>query len=54
MGRRHHERDRIAIGCIIQSTGGPNGAPVYVIAHAIFAMICYLFVVGRIERLVLK
>jgi ACS family glucarate transporter-like MFS transporter len=44
----------IAIGYIIQSTGSFNGALVYVVAHAFVAMLCYLFVVGRIERLVLK
>jgi MFS transporter, ACS family, glucarate transporter len=44
----------IAIGYIIQSTGSFNGALVYVVAHAFVAMICYLFVVGKIERLVLK
>jgi MFS transporter, ACS family, glucarate transporter len=44
----------IAIGYIIQSSGSFNGALVYVVAHAFVAMICYLFVVGKIERLVLK
>jgi len=44
----------IAIGYIIQSTGSFNGALVYVVAHAFVAMVCYLFVVGKIERLVLK
>ena len=44
----------IAIGYIIQSTGSFNGALVYVVAHACVAMICYLFVVGKIERMVLK
>ncbi len=44
----------IAIGYIIQSTGSFNGALVYVVMHAFVAMICYLFVVGKIERLVLK
>lgn len=44
----------IAIGYIIQSTGSFNGALVYVVAHAFIAMICYLFVVGKIERLQLK
>ena len=44
----------IAIGYIIQSTGSFNGALVYVVMHAFVAMICYLFVVGRIERMVLK
>ena len=44
----------IAIGYIIQSTGSFNGALVYVVIHAFVAMICYLFVVGKIERMVLK
>ena len=44
----------IAIGYIIQSTGSFNGALVYVVTHAFVAMVCYLFVVGKIERLVLK
>lgn len=44
----------IAIGYIINSTGSFNGALVYVVAHAFVAMACYLFVVGRIDRLVLK
>jgi ACS family glucarate transporter-like MFS transporter len=44
----------IAIGYIIEITGSFNGALVYVVAHAFVAMICYLFVVGKIERMVLK
>jgi nitrate/nitrite transporter NarK len=44
----------IAIGYIIQSTGSFNGALVYVVSHAFVAMICYLFVVGKIERMILK
>jgi MFS transporter, ACS family, glucarate transporter len=44
----------IAIGYIIQSTGSFNGALVYVVIHAFVAMVCYLFVVGKIERVVLK
>jgi len=43
-----------AIGYIIESTGSFNGALVYVVMHALVAMICYPFVVGKIERMVLK
>ena len=44
----------IAIGYIIDAIGSFNGALVYVVVHAFVAMICYLFVVGKIERMVLK
>lgn len=44
----------IAIGYIIQTTGSFNGALVYVVAHAFIALVCYLFVVGEIKRVVLK
>ena len=37
-----------------QSTGSFNGALVYVVIHAFIAMVCYLFVVGKIDRMVLK
>jgi ACS family glucarate transporter-like MFS transporter len=41
----------IAIGYIIKYTGGFNGALVFVGAHAIGAVLSYLVVVGRIQRL---
>ena len=44
----------IAIGYIIESTGSFNGALVYVGAHAFVAIVCYLFVVGKIQRVTLK
>ena len=44
----------IAIGYIIDATGSFNGALVYVGVHAFVAIVCYLFVVGKIERMVLK
>jgi ACS family glucarate transporter-like MFS transporter len=43
----------IAIGYIIEGTGSFNGALVYVGAHAFLAMVCYLLVVGRIQRVTL-
>ena len=43
----------IAIGYIIDRTDSFNGALVYVGAHAFVAMACYLFVVGRIQRVTL-
>ncbi|MDQ1209316.1 ACS family glucarate transporter-like MFS transporter [Acinetobacter baylyi] len=44
----------IAIGYIVASTGSFNGALVFVGIHAIIAILCYLFVVGKIERFELK
>ncbi len=44
----------IAIGYIIENTGSFNGALVYVGAHAFVAIVCYLFVVGKIQRVTLK
>jgi len=44
----------IAIGYIIQSASSFNGAWVYVAIHAFVVRICYLFVVGKIEHMVLK
>jgi ACS family glucarate transporter-like MFS transporter len=44
----------IAIGYIVEGTGSFNGALIYVGAHALVAMICYLFVVGKIQRVALK
>jgi ACS family glucarate transporter-like MFS transporter len=44
----------IAIGYIIEGTGSFNGALVYVGAHAFVAIVCYLFVVGKIQRVTLK
>jgi len=40
----------IAIGYIVDRSGSFNGALVYVVAHALVAVICYLFVVGEIRR----
>lgn len=42
------------IGRIYQSTGSFNGALLFVSAHALLAMICYVFVVGEIKRVELK
>jgi ACS family glucarate transporter-like MFS transporter len=44
----------IAIGYIIEATGSFNGALIYVGAHALVAIVCYLFVVGKIQRVTLK
>lgn len=44
----------IAIGYIINSTGSFNGALVFVGIHAVIAIICYLFIVGKIQRFELK
>ena len=44
----------IAIGYIIQNTGSFNGALVYVGIHALVAILCYLFMVGEIKRVVLE
>jgi len=40
----------IAIGYIVHLTGSFNGALVFVAAHAIGAIACYLIFVGKIER----
>ncbi|KWF61151.1 MFS transporter [Burkholderia pseudomultivorans] len=40
----------IAIGYIVDRSGSFNGALVYVVAHALVAVICYVFVVGEIRR----
>ncbi|GJM76058.1 hypothetical protein HMSSN036_82740 [Paenibacillus macerans] len=40
----------IVIGYIIQGTGSFNLALVYVGIHALAAILCYLLIVGRIER----
>ncbi|MBV8617714.1 MAG: MFS transporter [Curvibacter sp.] len=44
----------IVIGYIVQGTGSFAGALVYVGANAALAIACYLFIVGRIERVELK
>ncbi len=44
----------IAIGYIVAVTGSFHGALLYVALHAVGAMIAYLFMVGKIERLQLK
>lgn len=44
----------IAIGYIVKHTGSFNGALLFVGLHALFAMACYLFVVGEIKRVELK
>ena len=44
----------IAIGYIINQTGSFNGALIYVGMHAFAAIVCYLFVVGEIKRVVLE
>ena len=44
----------IVIGYIISTTGSFNGALVFVGAHGIIALLCYLMMVGKIERFQLK
>ena len=44
----------IAIGYILQKTGSFNGALVFVSAHAVLAMISYIFIVGEIRRVELR
>ena len=44
----------IVIGYIISSTGSFNNALVFVGIHAVIALLCYLFMVGKIERFQLK
>lgn len=44
----------IAIGYIINSTGSFKMALVFVAVHALLAIVSYLFIVGKIERIVLK
>ncbi|TCB81578.1 MFS transporter [Acinetobacter sp. ANC 4173] len=44
----------IVIGYIINSTGSFNGALVFVGIHAVIAILCYLFMVGKIQRFELK
>jgi ACS family glucarate transporter-like MFS transporter len=44
----------IAIGYIINITGSFNWALVFVSVHAFIAIISYLFIVGKIQRLELK
>ena len=43
----------IAVGYIVGHTGSFNGALVFVGLHGLVACICYLFVVGKIERVTL-
>jgi ACS family glucarate transporter-like MFS transporter len=43
----------IAIGYLVERSGSFNGALVYVGAHALVAMLCYLVVVGEIRRVTL-
>ena len=40
----------IAIGYILKTTGSFNGALIFVSAHAVLAMVSYLFIVGEIKR----
>ena len=40
----------IAVGYIVERTGSFNLALVYVGAHALIALVCYVFVVGEIKR----
>ena len=44
----------IAIGYIIAATGSFNGALVYVALHALVAVVSFLFIVQKIERIELK
>ncbi|NWC94241.1 MULTISPECIES: MFS transporter [unclassified Pseudomonas] len=41
----------IVIGAIIATTGSFEGALIYVSAHAILAILCYLVMVGKIQRI---
>lgn len=43
----------IAVGYIVSQTGSFDGALIYVGAHALVAIACYVFVVGEIRRVVL-
>ena len=42
------------IGYIVQGTRSFNGALIFVAANAVTAIICYLFVVGDIQRVELR
>ncbi|HEX7933518.1 MAG TPA: MFS transporter [Paraburkholderia sp.] len=44
----------IVIGYLVQGTGSFAAALVFVSANALIAIVCYLFVVGKIERFELK
>jgi ACS family glucarate transporter-like MFS transporter len=44
----------IAIGYIIGTTGSFNGALIYVGIHALLAVVSYVFIVGKIERIQLR
>ena len=44
----------IAIGYILSTTGSFNGALVFVSAHAVLAIISYVFIVGEIKRVELR
>lgn len=44
----------IVIGYIISTTGSFNGALVFVGIHAVIALLCYLLIVGKIQRFELK
>lgn len=44
----------IAIGYIIGTTGSFNGALIYVGVHALLAVVSYVFIVGKIERIQLR
>jgi ACS family glucarate transporter-like MFS transporter len=44
----------IAIGYILEETGSFNGALVFVSAHAVLALISYIFLVGEIKRVELQ
>ncbi|WP_158784606.1 MFS transporter [Pantoea sp. BAV 3049] len=44
----------IAIGFILQATHSFNGVLLFVVAHAVVVVLCYLFMVGKIQRFQLK
>jgi ACS family glucarate transporter-like MFS transporter len=44
----------IAIGYILERTGSFNGALIFVSAHAVLALISYIFIVGEIKRVELE
>lgn len=44
----------IAIGFILQATHSFDGVLIFVVAHALVVILCYLFMVGKIHRFELK
>ncbi len=44
----------IVVGYLVQGTGSFAAALVFVSANALIAIVCYLFVVGKIQRFEFK